>query len=160
MTDYQPYEMVRVKSDMEVFEMIPVGSHETGAEGTGWTRIGTFTMPGIDASINLKKVPGAFEGYAHFISVSYKQVRLVGVSGWWNDGTGAPDYMAFMDVVTSTDYQRMGPNVEFYTQGEAADVWKGQSVELNVGAGGVVGWGISDYGPNNTGVLTFNIYGK
>jgi len=152
----EAYYMEIVESVESDYYMEPVGKEEAG-----WEQIGEFKMFGGDASLDVATSPGSYDGYARFLTLTqYEKVRLVGYSGWWNDGTGAPDYAGFMDVVTQIDYERMGTINYFNTAAEATDAWVGKSAELNIGDDGLVGWGIDDYGANNTGTLTFRVYGK
>jgi len=167
MADYRTYEMTPVIAHTQVYEMMPVEAYNQiykmvpVGRGVVWTFLGTLYIDSKNWA-SLAQVPGNYVGYAGYVILNdeYERVRVVGASGAWNDGSAAPNWRGFCNVVTQVDYALVGVFSAFGTEAEAEEAFVGRSAELTLGKDKRVFFGIDDAAGLNSGVVGVEIYAR
>ena len=140
----------------KVNEPLPAAEYE-------WRLINLYTFPGNSCSASWNSTAGNYTGASRVITTKAVRVRVIGVSGYWYDGT---HYRGMMDAKTSDHYQHVGYDWTgtfwgFVAAGNAAAYWATVTDEMDIGPDGTFAWGGYDLNPaDNTGALTFALYGK
>jgi hypothetical protein len=135
-------------------------------EEAEWELIGTFTWSASTASTTWNESPGSY-GITQIVVSNKSLVRIVGVSGYYNDNVPAGNiFLGTLGFKTAGDFSTCGPGgslesnyITFTTQAEAEFVWAGASTVLFLGDDGIISYGMHDTDPtNNAGALTFKVY--
>lgn len=138
-----------------------------------WTEIGIYVWNAVtDTSLYWSVVPGDYNGARILILTGYKEVKIVGVDGWWEDyPTGSTRYRSCLGFKTSVDFEDVGwgsstsyiPAYGTINQAEAERLWQGAFAELTLGTDFKLGFGFQDQvdpPEPNTGQLRFKVYAR
>ena len=138
-----------------------------------WNDMGLYSWPaGIGTSGSWTRNPGDFRGAYTVISLAgygYTEVKIKSISGWWKDHGGAGSgYMSCLGFVTECDSGDLGTGdsttdgpFDTTTEANAEAAWRGQKIELKLGANKTIGMGHFDTNTgNNSGSLTYRIYAR